>query len=189
MNYLRQNSSCNGPIVTPGPRPSGLGKIEILFAIALLIVGVTGVVLAIAVKRAPEITEAELMTPTMALEELQLRLRNKVFLERVLAGKEWIHDDTNSPEPIRVVPNGRLYWRCRVSRNLMDGRSLLKDGQPLKPLPDGKCQIAILLYRDWKKGEEQPSIAEYVMIADTSKKEDSAKKEDNDGKKEDPTKK
>src|SRR5262249_18767729 len=121
--------------------------------------------------------------------ELQQRLRSKpAFLERVLAGKEWIHDETNSPEPIQIVPNAKLYWRCRASHNLMDGRSLLKDGQPVKPLPDGKYQVAILIYREWKKGDEQPSIAEYVMMVNTSKKEDSAKKEDN-GKKEDSGKK
>src|SRR5262249_6461514 len=135
MNYLQQNSSRNRPGGTPGLRTAGLGKIEILFAIALLIVGITGVVLAIAVKRAPDVVEAELMTPTMAIEELQQRLRSKpAFLERVLAGKEWIHDETNSPEPIQIVPNAKLYWRCRASHNLMDGRSLLKDGQPVKPL-------------------------------------------------------
>jgi hypothetical protein len=163
---------------------SGLGKIEILFALALLIVGISGVVLAIAAKRAPEIAEAELMTPTMAIEELQQRLRNKpAFLDRILAGKEWIHDETSSSEPVRIVSNGKLFWRCRVSRNLMDGNCLLKDGQPVKTLPDGKYQIAILIYRDWKKGEEQPSIAEYVMMVDTPKKEDLAKKAEDSAKK------
>lgn len=143
------------------------GKIEILLALALLIIGVMGIVFTVMVKRAPVVTEAAVMTPTMAIEELTRRLEKPVFKDRIKAGKEWIHDENNSAVPIKIQPEGTLYWRCRASHNLMDPRSSLKDAQPPRPLPEGKYQIAILVYRDYQAGVEQPAAAEFGMMMDT----------------------
>jgi len=164
-----------GPGDTHGPeahatnRLRGYGKLEILFALALLIVGITGMLLAFAVKRVPEITQAALMTPTMATEELIHRLDSqRVFVSRIKAGKEWIHDDNNSSKPIRIQPEGSLYWSCRASRNYLNPSAMLKDADPPKALPEGKYQIAIFIYRDYVAGVEQKPAAEFTMMVDTN---------------------
>ena len=41
-----------------------------------------------------------------------------------------------------------------------------KDAQPPQALPEGRYQIAIFVYRDYKPEVEQPAVAQYTMMVE-----------------------
>ena len=86
------------------------------------------------------------------------------YLNRILAGKDWIHNAANSPTPIPIHPGSRLFWCCRASHNALDRRDYRKDLLPIKTYKDGQYQLAILIYRDYTPEYEQTPIGTLTTV-------------------------
>lgn len=155
------------------------GALELVFTIALIAIVAFGLAYNFLL-RAPEPVQMGddlVVSPSMEVMALYQRVLREpdpakpgtqLFLNRILAGNEWIHDAKNSPEPLKLSPEGKLYWSCRVSRNAMDRFDLRKDALPLHEYPKGQYQIAILLYRDYQPGSDQEPITYYTGVINPS---------------------
>jgi Tfp pilus assembly protein PilV len=103
---------------------------------------------------------------------------NRIFLNRIsdpqkppaatAPSKEWIHSANASREPVKIDPEGSLWWACRVSKYQMDADDPLdagkdKKAKPYKELPYGLYQICIAVYRhDKENWTEKPPVAVYT---------------------------
>lgn len=151
------------------------GVLEILFAVALLTIACVGLVYTFLL-RPPEPTlvgDDTVVSPSMEAMALYERIFSegdpakpgtKLFLNRILAGNQWIHDTGNSATPVKLNQDGKLYWSCRASRNAMDRFDLRKDALPIHEYPKDQYQIAILIYRDYQPGSEQEPITYYTGV-------------------------
>jgi hypothetical protein len=110
-------------------RRSLLSTVEIIFAIAIGVVGVIGLRAATMLRNAPP-PELDPRSPQEVVQTIfNDRISHEVdplrkptaflFLNRILAGNEWIHAPNNSPTPVPVEPGSKFYWSCRVSANMI----------------------------------------------------------------------
>lgn len=152
-----------------------IGLIEIAFAIALLIVGLAGFVYAFLLRTQQPVMldDDSVVSPSMEAMALYERVLSepdpaqpgkRLFLNRILAGNEWIHAEGNKPAPVKLGSDGKLSWSCRASRNAMNQLDLRKDALPVHEYPKGQYQIAIFIYRDYQPENEQEPVAYYTGV-------------------------
>ena len=172
-------------------RSSLLSTVEIVFAIGMGAVGVLGLRTSFQLRNLPAQAEGDLRTPQEVAQSLfSDRVKHEVdpvrkptaflYLNRVLAGHEWIHTAENSPAPVPVEPGSKLFWSCRVSVNMMDKTDYTKDAVPLHPNPDNQRQIAILIYRQYKPDEPLQLIttSTELVVPETGKWDKKDEKKD-----------
>ena len=151
------------------------GAIEILFALGILAAGIIGLAFSFKLGAAPQPTFADDDTTTPSTEATALYQRvitepdpanpgKPLYMARIVAGKEWIQSDANTPEPVRIAPNSNLFWSCRVSKNAMDQIELKKDAVPVHTYPEGQYQLAIFVYRNVQPGVQTVPSAMFTSV-------------------------
>ena len=155
------------------------GSLEIIFVIGLLAALCFGLAYAFLLRTPEPImgNDDAVTSPSMEVMALYQRVLSEpdpaapgkqLFMNRILAGNEWIHEAGNSATPVKLSPDSKLYWSCRASRNAIDRFDLRKDALPIHEYPKGQYQIAILLYRDYQPDAEQEPITYYTGVINPS---------------------
>ncbi len=159
--------------------PRKFGALEVIFVIGLLAACCFGLAYAFLL-RAPEpvlVNDDSVVSPSMEVMALYQRILSEpdpakpgtqLFMNRILAGHEWIHEAGDSATPVKLSAESKLYWSCRASRNAIDRFDLRKDALPIHEYPKGQYQIAILLYRDYQPDAEQEPITYYTGVINPS---------------------
>lgn len=156
-------------------RHSLYSTVEIIFALLIGAVGVTGIVTSMKLRNSQRDALRDTGSPGTEAQQLFQQIWDELdpaattptphlYLNRILAGKEWIHSAANTPAPVPIHPGSRLYWCCRASHNALDRRDYRKDLLPIKTYKDGQYQIAILIYRDYTPEFEQTPIATMTSV-------------------------
>jgi Tfp pilus assembly protein PilV len=164
---------------------SGFSLLEVLFAIAMLAVGIGGLLSLFtagitAASDSGNMTAAALEAQTLAtriateVEEVPVdggkkgeTATQKVFLERIVKGKEWIHTASNSQPPVLIDPKRDYWWQCRARNVPLDPDDLFKDDASNKtPYPPGLYQIVIGIYRNYKLGKRPIAVYTTLVRAD-----------------------
>ena len=166
----------------PAPRGGPLrafSLIEVLFAIAIMGIAIIGILSLFTTGLVSSSASQNLTTAASTAQSLAARVTTEVdgstppghpFLDRIIQGKSWIQDNSNSNVPALVDtanPDSDLFWSCRVSKNLMNPNSYddpTKD-DATQPYTTGLFQIAVFVYRNYKPGKTPVTVYTTLVTA------------------------
>ena len=171
---------------------SGFTMIELLFAIAIMGIGVIGILSVFLTGLASAAWAGNSTVGSIEAQTLLTKITsetdaggNHVYLDRIqVAGStvfpenEWIQAAGNTVAPVLIDPNASfvndqskaqtdLWWQCRVSQFPMDEADPLdatKDDKLQGPYPRGLYQIAIAVYRNVKPGAKLKPLSVYTTL-------------------------
>ena len=153
--------------------------IEVLFAIAIMGIAIIGILSLFTTGLVSSSASQNLTSAATPAQSLAARVSAEVdaatppnhpFLDRIVLGKTWIQDNSDSFVPVLVDaanPDSDLYWSCRVSKNSMNPNSYddpSKD-DATKPLAAGLFQVAIFVYRNYKPGKAPVTVFTTLVTA------------------------
>lgn len=156
--------------------PCGFSLIEVLFAIVIMGVGVLGIISLFSSGLLSFSSSQNSTTAAIAARTVATRIISEVdpnnpqshpYLDRIVAGKSWIHDTSNASTPVPInpgTPGDDLWWSCRSSSGVMNPDFLADPAHDdvSQPRPAGLYQIAIFVYRNYKPGKEP--VASYTTL-------------------------
>ena len=173
-------------------RAQGFSLIELLFAIALMGIGIIGILSVFLTGLASASWAGNSTVGSIEAQTLLTKITsetdaggNHVYLDRIQTAasvtfpeNEWIHASGNTPAPVLIDPNVMfatdqskaqtdLWWQCRVSAFPMDEKEPLdstKDDKSFGPYPRGLYQIAIAVYRNVKPGGKKKPLSVYTTL-------------------------
>jgi prepilin-type N-terminal cleavage/methylation domain-containing protein len=172
--------------------PHGFTMIELLFAIAIMGIGIIGILAVFLTGLASAAWAGNSTVGSIEAQTLLTKITsetdaggNHVYLDRIQTANsvnfpenEWIHAPGNSIDPVLIDPDPSftndqskaktdLWWQCRVSQFPMDEADPLdatKDDKSQGPYPRGLYQVAIAVYRNVKPGAKRKPLSVYTTL-------------------------
>jgi type II secretory pathway pseudopilin PulG len=173
-------------------REAGFSIIEVLFAVAILGFGVTGILSVLLTGVTAAANSSNSTTGAVEVQTLLARIVSEadasgthVYLQRIedpanptRPANEWIQTTGNLSDPVLADPDPTfpndqqkaktdLWWQARVSAYPMDQADPLdssKDDKTAGTYSPELYQVAIAVYRNLKPGQKKKPLAVYTTL-------------------------